>query len=104
MEGGCSSGAESSTIARAPLPPPNMAEEEEDLPPRAGSGLLRADFVDDGDLEWATAEILERSKDEHAEHVKRRKVEEELNELRLCEGIELSRVDMSWGASDDEPY
>ena len=100
--GGSSSGTGSSAIARALLPPPKRAEEEQQgLAPRAGRvGLLPGDYVDDGDLDWVTAELMERTKDEQQQLVARRQMEEELNEFRYRHAIEESLADMPWGASD----
>ena len=62
---GSSSGAGSSAIARAPLLQPKRKEvEQQAAAPRAGRWYLPGDFVNDDDLDWVTAELLERNKDE----------------------------------------
>jgi len=82
-EPGSSSGAGSSAIARAPLPPVKREEEEQQgAAPRAGRGLLPGDFVDDGDLDWVTAELMERTKDEQQQLEADREMKRELYEYK----------------------
>ena len=100
---GSSSGAGTSAIARAPLPPPKREEEEQQgAAPRAGRGLLPGDFVDDGDLDWVTAELMERTKDEQQQLEADREMKRELYEYRYRQAIEESKADIPWGASDSD--
>ena len=62
---GSSSSAGSSAIARALLLQPKREEvEQQAAAPRVGRGYLPGDFIDDADLDWVTAKLLERTKDE----------------------------------------
>jgi hypothetical protein len=121
---GSSSGARSSAIARAPLPPPKREEEDqqgagrsaiarEPLPPpkrekeeqqgaapRAGRGYLPGDFVDDVDLDWVTAELMERTKDEPQQLEADREMKRKLYEYQYRQAIEESKANIPWGSSD----
>ena len=78
FEHGSSSGSQ--------LPPPKI--EPQDDAPRAGrAGLLPGDFVDDDNLPWITADVLERSKQEEEDHAERRRMTEELDELRFRKAL-----------------
>ena len=79
-----SSGAGSSSIARAPLPPPKREEEEEHAP---RPGLLPGDFADDEHLDWITAEVIERSKQQQQEEEADRQMKKELEERRVQAAI-----------------
>lgn len=73
------------------------------MAPRLGRlSFLPRDYVDDSDLDGIISEIMERTKDEPQQLVARRRMEEELDEFRLCRAIEKSRADTGWGASDSD--
>ena len=91
FEAGSSSGMGSSSVAQtAPLPPLKRGEEEEeDHPP--GAGLLPGDFADEDSLPWITTEVMKRSKLEEEDRAARRRLEEELENLRYEQGLAASR-------------
>ena len=100
---GSSSGAGTSAIARAPLPPPKREEEEQQgAAPRAWRGYLPGDFVDDVDLDWVTAELLERTKDEQKQLEADREMKKKLYEYQYLHAIEESKADIPWGATDSD--
>jgi hypothetical protein len=100
---GSSSGAGTSAIARAPLPPPKREEEEQQgAAPRAWRGYLPGDFVDDVDLDWVTAELLERTKDEQKQLEADREMKKKLYEYQYRHAIEESKADIPWGATDSD--
>ena len=59
------------------------------------------DYVHDDDLAWITAEMIERIKEEQQQLDARCEMEEELDELRLQQGLEASRNPVFDISSDD---
>jgi hypothetical protein len=95
-----SSGAGISTIARALLQPPKRDEEEQGAAPRDGRGYLPGDFVDDVDLDWVTAELMERTKDNPQQLKADREMKTKLYEYQCRQAIEESKADIPWGSSN----
>ena len=103
-------GAARGVGSSALLPPPKKEEEGPEEEQRevqgaaglAGRGYLPGDFVDEKDLDWVTAEVIERTKDEPQQLEADREMKQRLYDLQYRQAIEASRAHMPWGASDSD--
>jgi hypothetical protein len=95
---GSSSGAGISAIAQALLQPPKREEKGASL--RDGRRYLPGDFIDDVDLDWVTAELIESTKDEPQQLEADREMKRKLYEYQYRQAIEESKADIPWGSSN----